>query len=73
MKRFALLAIAALVTISSFAENYTLSTPNNTLIIEATKGQVPMFRYYGSTATLDEATALGKAMQHEAFHAFGNH
>ena len=73
MKRFALLAVAVMATICSFAENYTLSTPNNTLIIEATKGQVPMFRYYGSTATLDEATALGKAMNEEAFHAFGNH
>ena len=53
------------------AENYTLSTPNNTLIIEATKGKTAKFRYYGSTATLDEAKALGKAMKVDAFHVFG--
>ena len=73
MKKLLLLAISLLMSIGSFAENYTLSTPNNTLIIEATKGKTAKFRYYGTTATLEEAKALGKAMKYDAFHAFGNH
>jgi alpha-galactosidase len=73
MKKLLLLAISLLTAIGSYAENYTLSTPNNTLIIEATKGKAAKFRYYGTTASLEEAKALGKAMRYDAFHAFGHH
>lgn len=73
MARLFLLIAALFATLGLRAENYTLSTPNNTLIIEAAQGKTPLFRYYGSTATLDEAKAVGKAMEYDAFHAFGNH
>ncbi len=72
MKKIILSVIATLAAIGSFAENYTLSTPHNTLIIEAAEGKVPMLRYYGSKMTLDEAETIGKAVKYEAFHAFGN-
>ena len=72
MKRALLFVMILMGTIDSMAKNYTLSTPNNTLIIEAVEGKAPMFRYYGSKATLDEAESVGKALQYEAFHAFGN-
>lgn len=71
MKRLILLTVALLVAIGSYAKNYTLSTPNNTLIIEATKGETAKFCYYGSRATIDEAKALGKALKEDLFHAFG--
>ena len=72
MKRIILLVLAVMTSIGSIADNYTLSTPNNTLIIEAVEGKAPLFRYYGSKATLAEAEAMGKSLSIEAFHAFGN-
>ncbi len=71
MKRLLFLVLFLASAVCASAENYTLSTPHNTLIIEATTGQQPLFRYYGSTATLDEAAAIGKATNCNAFPAFG--
>ena len=72
MKQLLTFSFALLAILGVRAENYTLSTPNNTLIIEAEQGKQPMFRYYGSTATLAEAEAAGLAINYDAFHAFGN-
>ncbi len=72
MKRVLLLVLILMGAVDSMAKNYTLSTPNNTLIIEATKGKVPLFRYYGSTATIEDAVSVGKSLKYDAFHTFGN-
>ena len=56
------------------AKDYTLSTPNSTIIISATKGNAPLFLYYGSRAEVSDIKATGRTLSNqEAYPAYGTH
>ena len=67
-----LLALAAIANVAS-AEDYTLSTPNTSLILSAKKGEKLYFRYYGSRAEASEIRATGRMLRYDAYPAFGTY
>ena len=74
MKRFfAALALLLAATASGECKNYTISTPNSTLVMTADAGKPLYFRYYGARASLDEVFLSYRSMKVEAFRAFGTH
>lgn len=74
MKKTLLLISAVLMVFSAQAKDYALSTPNTTLIISATEGKAPSFRYYGSRASISDVKAAGRALsKQEAYPAYGTH
>lgn len=74
MKRFSLVILLLLAaTASGWSKNYTLSTPNTTLVLTADKGEPLYFRYYGTRASLDDVFSSHRSMKTQAFRAFGTH
>lgn len=72
MKKTLLLIGAVLMAFAAQAKDYALSTPNSTLIISATEGKAPYFRYYGSRADINDVKASGRAIsKQEAYPAHG--
>ena len=64
-----LLAIAA----CAMGKDYSVSTPNSTLVLTAETGKPLYFRYYGARASLNDIFSSYRAMKTEAFRAFGTH
>ncbi|MCD8289501.1 MAG: alpha-galactosidase [Prevotella sp.] len=58
MKHFLILALLTLGTTFAGAENVSISTPGNTLVLNITKGEEPKFVYYGARLSADELAAL---------------
>ena len=74
MKRILLTVLAAAMSVLAIsARDYALSTPNNTLVLSAKTGEPLYFRYYGTKAELTDVFSSYRAMQEEAFRAFGTH
>ena len=73
MKKTLLILSAILLAIMAQAKDYSLSTPNTTLILSAEEGEPLMFRYYGSKAEVEEIGATGRMLKYEAYPAFGTH
>ena len=74
MKKTLLIIGTVLMALSAQAKDYTISTPNTTLIISAKEGDTPYFRYYGSRAEVDDIKASGVALNgQEAYPAYGTH
>ena len=72
MKKTLLILGAIVAVFAAQAKDYALSTPNSTLIISATEGKAPMFRYYGSRADVSDVKASGRALsEQEAYPAYG--
>ena len=72
MKRLLLTAtllVAAFGT--AVAKDYTLSTPNTSVILSAKEGEPLYFRYYGSKATAADVRAAGRMVKYDAYPAFG--
>ena len=53
------------------AKDYTLSTPNTTIILSAEQGKQLYFRYYGAKAEAADVRAAGRMMKYDAYPAFG--
>jgi len=74
MKRFLISLSTVVLAFSANAKEYAISTPNSTLIISATKGEVPYFLYYGSRADVGDVKASGRALvKQEAYPAYGTY
>ena len=74
MKKFALAVLLLLAaTASGWSKNYTLFTPNTTLVLTADKDEPLYFRYYGTRASLDDVFSSHRSMKTQAFRAFGTH
>ncbi|MBQ2027583.1 MAG: alpha-galactosidase [Alistipes sp.] len=73
MKKPLLLLSILIFAVSAFGKDYTLSTPNTSLILSAEEGKTLYFRYYGSRAEADDIRAAGRMLEYEAYPAFGTH
>ena len=73
MKKTLLILGAILMAISVQAKNYSVSTPNTTLIVTATEGKPLLFRYYGARAEMSDIFAAGRTVNQEAYPAYGTH
>ena len=73
MKKTLLILGAILMAISVQAKNYSVSTPNTTLIVTATEGKPLLFRYYGARAEISDIFAAGRTVNQEAYPAYGTH
>lgn len=74
MRKILFVLSAVLLAISAEAKEYSLSTPNSTLIISATEGEVPYFLYYGSRVEVGDVKASGRALsKQEAYPAYGTY
>ena len=71
MKRLLLIISALAVAMSAEAKDYSISTPNTTLIISANSGQPLKFRYYGSRAEAADVRAAGRMVKYDAYPAYG--
>ncbi len=71
MNRFLTTALLIVAAFTASAKDYTLSTPNNTLILSAEEGQTLYFRYYGSRAEVADIAATGRMVKYNAYPAFG--
>ena len=71
MKKPLLLLSILIFAVSAFGKDYTLSTPNTSLILSAEEGKTLYFRYYGSRAEADDIRAAGRMLEYEAYPAFG--
>ena len=71
----ALLFLGALALVwSAQAKDYSISTPNSTMIISASEGNAPLFLYYGSRAEVSDVKAAGRTLsKQEAYPAYGTH
>ena len=71
----ALLFLGALALVwSAQAKDYSISTPNSTMIISASEGNAPLFLYYGSRAEVSDVRAAGRTLsKQEAYPAYGTH
>ena len=56
---------------TAVAKDYTLSTPNTTIILSAEQGKQLYFRYYGAKAEASDVRAAGRMMKYDAYPAFG--
>ena len=56
---------------AAVAKDYTLSTPNTSVILSAKEGEPLYFRYYGSKATAADVRAAGRMVKYDAYPAFG--
>ena len=73
MKKTLLILSAILLAITAQAKNYSVSTPNTTLIVTATEGKPLLFRYYGARAEISDIFAAGRTVNQEAYPAYGTH
>ena len=73
MRKLLTSALLALVALAATAKDYTLNTPNSSLIITAIKEKPLYFRYYGSRAEAEDVRAAGRMVKYEAYPAFGTH
>ena len=73
MKKLLLALCATIVAFSSHAKDYSLSTPNTSIILSANEGGTLMFRYYGSRAEVEDVRSAGRMLKYEAYPAFGTH
>lgn len=74
MKRVLTAAVFMVLSIlAANARDYSLSTPNSTLVLTAEQGETLYFRYYGTRADLEDVFSSHRAMKTEAFRAFGTH
>ena len=73
MKKTLLILGAILMAIAVQAKNYSISTPNTTLIVTATEGKPLLFRYYGTRAEMSDIFAAGRTVKQEAYPAYGTH
>ena len=71
MKRLFIAALLTLAALTSNAKDYTLSTPNTSVILSAKEGEPLYFRYYGSKATAADLRAAGRMVKYDAYPAFG--
>ena len=73
MKKTLLILSAILMAIAVQAKNYSISTPNTTLIVTATEGKPLLFRYYGTRAEMSDIFAAGRTVKQEAYPAYGTY
>ena len=74
MKKTLIILSAILLVVAAQAKDYSLSTPNSTIIISASEGKAPNFLYYGSRADVSDIKAAGRALsRQEAYPAYGTH
>ena len=73
MKKIALFVGLFFAIASAQAKDYTLSTPNTTIILSANEGGTLMFRYYGVRADIEDVRAAGRMLKYEAYPAYGTH
>ena len=73
MRKLLTFALLALVALAATAKDYTLNTPNSSLIITAVKEKPLYFRYYGSRAEAEDVRDAGRMVKYEAYPAFGTH
>ena len=73
MKKTLLILGAILMAIAVQAKNYSISTPNTTLIVTATEGKPLFFRYYGAHAEMSDIFAAGRTVKQEAYPAYGTY
>ena len=71
MKRLFIAAVAVIAALTATAKDYTLSTPNTSVILSAKEGEPLYFRYYGSKATAADVRAAGRMVKFDAYPAFG--
>jgi len=72
MKKTLLIFGAVLMSLYAQAKEYAIHTPNSTLIVSASEGEVPYFLYYGSRAEVEDIKASGRALtKQEAYPAYG--
>ena len=71
MKRLFIAALLTLAALTTNAKDYTLSTPNTSVILSAKEGEPLYFRYYGSKATAADLRAAGRMVKYDAYPAFG--
>ena len=58
MKKLLTIILTAFCCMTSNAENVSLSTPNNTLVLDVWKGGEPKFVYYGPKLSASDLAAL---------------
>ncbi len=73
MKKTFLIFGAVLMSLYAQAKDYSLSTPNTTIILSANEGGVLNFRYYGSRTDVEDIRNAGRMLKYEAYPAFGTH
>lgn len=71
MKKTLLILGAIAVAFAAQAKEYSLSTPNTTIILSANEGGVLNFRYYGSRTDVEDIRNAGRMLKYEAYPAFG--
>ena len=74
MKRFSFLTVTCLsLCLSGQAEIINLTTPNTSLVLDATVGKSPKILYYGEKLNDNEIEALqsSKLLNHEAYPVYG--
>lgn len=69
-KRLLLLLLIG-ATADVMAKDYFVSTPGTTMVLTAEVGKPLMFRYYGARADRDDVFSSYRAMNTQAFRAFG--
>ena len=71
MKKALLVLSIILLAVSVQAKEFSVSTPNTSLIVTANDGEPLYFRYYGSRAEVAELQSAGRLLKYEAYPAFG--
>lgn len=71
MKRLLTTILLLAVVGTIVAKDYTLSTPNTTIVLSAEKGKQLFFRYYGAKADVSDIRATGRMLKYDAYPAFG--
>ena len=71
MKKTLLILGVILLAVTAQAKDYSLSTPNSTIILSANEGEPLMFCYYGSRADVRDVRAAGRMLNYEAYPAYG--
>lgn len=66
-----LLALLSAAAVAVHAGNYSISTPNSTLVLTADEGKPLYFRYYGTKASLGDVFSSYRAMKYDAYRSFG--
>ena len=71
MKKTLFTLCSLLLIVAVQAKDYSISTPNTTLILSATEGKELKFNYYGTRAEVEDLRAAGRLLNYSAYHAWG--
>ena len=71
MKKTLTFLYAVLLVSAVQAREYSISTPNTTLILSANEGKELMFNYYGTRSEANELRAAGRMLNYQAYPAWG--